>query len=244
MFWCEYPRDAVEMHGPDAASYLQSQLSQDISRLEVGGSAWTFLLQPTGKLDVLARVWRVEDERFVLDTDAGFGEALAARLARFKIRVKADIVPLSWRCIAVRGEGPVPDGALASWGVGYDLLAESPQPPAGVDEGDETRLLAARIDAGWPQMGTEIVPGETIPAETGVSDVAVSFTKGCYPGQELVERMDSRGAAAPRAVRRVEVAEGTRAGDAYVVDGTEVGRVTSVHGTAALALVKRSALTH
>ena len=48
-------------------------------------------------------------------------------------------------------------------------------------------------------MGTEIVPGEVIPAETGVVAVTVNFRKGCYPGQELVERMDSRGARAPRA---------------------------------------------
>ena len=58
----------------------------------------------------------------------------------------------------------------------------------------------ARIAAGWPRMGAEIVPGETIPAVTGVTGVAVNFTKGCYPGQELVERMDSRGAEAPLVV--------------------------------------------
>ena len=54
-------------------------------------------------------------------------------------------------------------------------------------------------------MGFEIVPGETIPAVTGVVPVAVNFTKGCYPGQELVERMDSRGADAPKSLRIVEV---------------------------------------
>ena len=47
-------------------------------------------------------------------------------------------------------------------------------------------------------MGAEILPGETIPAETGLAETAISFTKGCYPGQELVERMDSRGSTAPR----------------------------------------------
>ena len=57
-------------------------------------------------------------------------------------------------------------------------------------------------------MGAEIVPGETIPAETGLTDVAVSFTKGCYPGQELVERMDSR-ARRPRATSTCCLAEPT-----------------------------------
>ena len=57
---------------------------------------------------------------------------------------------------------------------------------------------AQRIESGWPRMGAEIIAGETIPAETGLNDVAVNFKKGCYPGQELVERMDSRGSTAPR----------------------------------------------
>ncbi len=88
-------------------------------------------------------------------------------------------------------------------------------------------------------MGSEIVPGETIPGETGVSDVAVDFRKGCYPGQELVERMDSRGATAPRRLRVLDVADGAAPGDPIVVDGVEVGRLTSVAGTRALGYVKR-----
>jgi folate-binding protein YgfZ len=200
MFWSEYPRDVVQVSGADAQSYLQSQLSNDIRTVEVGDSRWAFLLQPTGKIDVLLRVWRTADDAFVLDTDAGFGEAMVARLNRFKIRVKADIAPLDWRCVAVRGG--TGDG-LVAWGEGYDLLGEAPAPPDGVPHGD---LLAARIDEAWPAMGAEIVPGDTIPAETGITDVAVSFTKGCYPGQELVERMDSRAVTAPRLLRRLRVA--------------------------------------
>ncbi|HAP77533.1 MAG TPA: hypothetical protein DCR14_15815, partial [Acidimicrobiaceae bacterium] len=165
MFWCEYPRDVVEVAGPDALTYLQSQLSQDLRPLQVGESAWTFLLQPVGKVDVLARVWRIGDERFVLDTDAGFGEAMTARLNRFKIRVKADVVALPWRCIAVRGTGPDeprPDGAVVAWGSGYDLLGESPEQMAGVPAGSAAALRLARIDAVWPAMGSEIEPGVTI----------------------------------------------------------------------------------
>ncbi|MEI8239130.1 MAG: hypothetical protein WCI22_06875 [Actinomycetota bacterium] len=201
MFWSEYPRDVVQVAGPDAGSYLQSQLSNDLRPLAVGESRWAFLLQPTGKVDVLLRVWRTADDVFVLDTDAGFGDAMVARLNRFKIRVKADITPLEWRCIAVRG---ITGDGLVAWGEGYDLLGEGLVPPDGVPYGD---LLAARVEAVWPEMGTEIVPGDTIPAETGITDVAVSFTKGCYPGQELVERMDSRAVTAPRLLRRLRVAE-------------------------------------
>jgi folate-binding protein YgfZ len=245
IFWCDIARDVVEVVGADAATYLHSQVSNDLRPLQVGQSCWAFLLQPTGKVDVLLRVWRTADDRFVLDTDAGFGEVLVARVNRFKIRVKADVAPLPWRCIAVRStDGSLVTGidGLAAWGGGVDLLGADVEPPAGIARGTVEQLLAARIEAGWPAMGTEIEPGETIPAETGVTSTAVSFTKGCYPGQELVERMDSRGSIAPRLLQVVDVAPGTAAGEALRRDGEAIGTVTSVAGGRALAFVKRSAL--
>ena len=149
---------------------------------------------------------RSADDRFDFDLDAGYGEALAARLSRFKIRVDADIV----------------------------VEAASASTPSDAHE-------ARRVAAGWPRLGFEIVPGQTIPAVTGVVPVAVSFTKGCYPGQELVERMDSRGADAPASLRIVGVDAGVAVGDSLIVAGAEVGTITSVSpmGGEALALVKR-----
>ena len=200
-------RDTVTVTGVDAMTYLQSQLSQEIRDLGVGESRWTFLLEPNGKIDVLARVTRTSDETFRLDTDAGFGDVLLARVNRFKIRVRADV----------------------------ELTASGGQPRA-----DE--LAAERIEAGWPRMGAEIVTGETIPAETGLNELAVDFKKGCYPGQELVERMDSRAAVAPRSLRRLDVADGAAAGDPiFDADGNEVGVLTTVCGNRALGYVKRNA---
>jgi tRNA-modifying protein YgfZ len=232
-------RDLVEVTGPDASTYLQSQVSQDLRPLMVGDSRWTFVLQPTGRVESLARVRRTAEDTFVFDTDAGFGDALFARLQRFKIRVQADLRQAVVDVHCVRGDagGGGVDGVVA-WGSGVDRF-DTPAP--GVRYGTTDDLLAARIAATWPAMGAEITPGETIPAETGITDIAVSFTKGCYPGQELVERMDSRAASAPRSLRRVVVPGGSSAGDPYVVDGVELGRITSVHGTDALALVKRGA---
>jgi hypothetical protein len=240
-FWVETPRDVLRVAGPDALDYLQGQVSQELRPVAVGESRWTFLLQPNGKVDVLARLWRTEDDVFVLDTDAGFGDELAARINRFKIRVKVDVEPLAWRCVAVRGtDGTVPDGAVGAWwGQDFDLLGPDPQPPAGVAAGSAADLEAARIEAGWPAMGIEIVPGKQIPAETGVVSVAVDFKKGCYPGQELVERMDSRGAEAPRRLQVLTVDEGSKPGDPVFAGGQQVGVLTSVAGTRALGFVKR-----
>jgi folate-binding protein YgfZ len=240
MFWCHMPRDVVRVHGADAATYLQSQVSQDLRGLGVGDSVWSFVLQPTGKVDALARVWRTADDEFVLDTDAGAGEALVARLLRFRIRVKVEIERLDWSCIAVRpdrdGEVVGIDG-LPSWGMGVDLVGPDVVGPSGAREGTPEELLAARIEAAWPAHGAEIETGSTLPAETGITAVAVSFSKGCYPGQELVERMDSRGAAAPRSLRVVDL----DASGSVVGFDPDTAVVTSRCGTRALAYVRRSA---
>ncbi len=224
-FWVATDREVVRVSGPDALTYLQGQVSQDLLPMALGDRRWTFLLQPTGKLDVLARVERTADDTFVFDVDPGYGEALVARLNRFKIRVKVDVEALPWRVICVPG--------------GTDIVAADAAPPPGVREGTAAELEAARVADGWPAMGVEIEPGETIPAETGVVPVAVDFRKGCYPGQELVERMDSRGASVPRSLRILQVADGARPGDPIEHDGQEVGVLTSVAGVTAIGFVKR-----
>lgn len=240
VFWCLSPRDVVVVTGHDAASYLQSQLSQDIAGLGVGHSAWSFLLAPNGRIDALVRVWYRDPSSFVLDTDAGFGATMVARLNRFRIRVDVTIEAVEVRVVAVRGVTDRPNGSVVAWGEGYDIIGSEAVAPDGITEGSATDLLTARIAACWPAMGAEIVSGETIPAETGVVPFAVNFTKGCYPGQELVERMDSRGAVPPRSLVAVDVVAGARPGDPYLVDGEAVGVLTSVAGTRALAIVRRT----
>ncbi|MGH9283384.1 MAG: SRPBCC family protein, partial [Acidimicrobiales bacterium] len=99
----ELPRDFLRVAGPDALSWLQGQLSQDVARLAVGASADSLLLQPQGKVVAFLRVLRLGEEEYVLETDAGFAAAAVERLNRFKLRVKAEIGPLAWKCLAVRG---------------------------------------------------------------------------------------------------------------------------------------------
>lgn len=223
-YW-DVPRDFVRVAGPDAESYLQGQLSQDVAALAVGASAPSFLLQPQGKVDAYLRVTRQAPDTFVLDVDPGWGDAVIARLERFKLRTKAEIERVDgWRCIAT-----VPVDGVLDEVVGVDVTT-------GGDEGDPLEYEALRIRAGTPRMGAEI-DSSTIPASLGVVDRAVSFTKGCYTGQELVARIDSRGGNAP--TKLVGVRGTTEAGAPVVVGGREVGRVTSAAGGVALALVRR-----
>jgi folate-binding protein YgfZ len=243
-------RDVLRVSGPDAISYLQGQISQDVAGLAVGDSAWSFALQPQGKVDAWFRVTRVAEDTTVLDLDGGWGDTLLHRLERFKLRVKLTIEPLAWRCIAVRGV--LPDLATLraagaellvplDWGdeVGVDLLGPGVELPSGVNPGDEADYERWRIGAGMPRMGAEL-DERTIPAEAGVVDRSVSFAKGCYTGQELVARVDSRGSNTPRKLRLLVLdAPGAVAGSPLTVDGREAGVVTSVAEDRALAYVRR-----
>lgn len=251
-------RDVVRVAGPDALTYLQGQLSQDVAGLDVGAAAPSFLLQPTGKVDAWLRVTRLAGDELVLDVDGGHGEAVLARLRRFLLRTKADVDPLAWRALALRGPGAAvageaaqaPVAAPAPWpGVeAVDLLGPDVAPPAGTPLGDAAGYAALRVASGVPAMGAELTDA-TIPAEVGrwVVDASVSFTKGCFTGQELVARIDSRGGNVPRRLRGVEVpgSDPVAPGAAVVVEGAEVGHVTSVAprpggGTLALAIVRRA----
>ena len=83
-------RDVLSVTGPDAARYLQGQLSQDVVAM-AGDSAWSFLLAPTGKVDAWLRVHRIDAESYVLETDPGYGDLILTRLKRFLLRTKATI---------------------------------------------------------------------------------------------------------------------------------------------------------
>lgn len=195
--------DVVTIEGPDALTYLQGQITQDVKNLAVGNATWTFVLEPTGRVVALARLQRAASDRYQLVVSDGYGDALLARLQRFKLRVKAEL----------------------------SMCAGVPE----VEPSD-----ADRVETRWPAMGREIVPGETIPAETGVTGAAVSFTKGCYTGQELVERMDARQAAPPRRLVRVVAPAPLVDGTELTLDGKAVGVVTTTAGERALAYVNRS----
>jgi len=248
-------RDVIEASGPDAASFLQGQLSQDVAALAVGAGAYSLLLQPQGKVDAWLRVSRLGEERFLLDVDAGWGDAVLRRLARFKLRTRCEFTVLEgWVCWAVRGADDgvsallrdraiaADDGAVVAlaWpeSPGFDRLGPGLEALDGIPIAGDDAYTAARIEAGVPAMGSEL-DESTIPAEAGrwLIDRSVSFTKGCYTGQELVARVDSRGNNTPRKLRLGRAPAGLVAGMALSLDGEAVGTVTSATADGAAALV-------
>ena len=237
------PRDMLTVSGPDAVEYLQGQCSQDVTPLAEGSAADALLLSPQGKVDAAIRVTRTAADAFLIDTDAGFGEVAQARLLRFRLRVKVDIAPVAWVCLAIRGpeSGSVPPvsgpGVLrlpVEWPgfSGFDLIGPDPAWTETVRRCGHAAWEAARIEAGIPAMGREVTDG-TIPAEAGLVERSVSFTKGCFTGQELVARLDARGTKVARRLCGIVLDGPERrtpvGATIHTVDGEhQVGQLTSV----------------
>ena len=246
-------RDVLSVTGPDAARYLQGQLSQDVVAM-AGDSAWSFLLAPTGKVDSWLRVHRIDAENYVLETDPDYGDLILTRLKRFLLRTKATItepqrsalVQHRWDSSLVRLGDEGPEGSLVATPVGPlvagrdELIVNAPltDPRVSVVDAVATEAMVRyRIAHGIPAMGTELT-GDTIPGEAGawVIDASVSFTKGCYTGQELVARIDSRGNNVPHPIRLLMLEGDASVGDDVTVDGAAVGTITSVTPSLSAAL--------
>ena len=201
--------ELVLVWGPDALTYSDSQVTQDLTGLAVGGGAATFVLDPKGEIVASALLRRTAHELVTFEVPVGVGVLLRARLERFAIRSKVDF------------EGPVQLGA-------DDVAALDSE--------------LTRIRAGLPGP-EELARGLAVHGVAHeLRDRCVSFTKGCYPGQELVARMQARGATPPYVLCRLEVAEPARVGDA-AGDPAREGRLTSIAADAdswlALAVVHR-----
>jgi folate-binding protein YgfZ len=249
-FYLEQTRDEILVTGVDARKFLHSQLANDIASLTIGESRYSLLLEPTGKITSLVRVRCISEENFILDTESGLAEITSSRLLRFKIRIKCEIVTSSQGYFLFRSltqeqhaKLVLSHSAVQAWRgakLEVDAVAFDPKEILNIRQGSINEYELARVLAVWPIMGVDMTTDST-PSETGLTDVAVSFTKGCYPGQELVERMDSRGTAAPRSLRLIRADDGARVGEPVMLNGQEIGIYTSVCQDFALALIKRSA---
>jgi folate-binding protein YgfZ len=209
--------DVVWVRGPDTIAFLDGLLSQHLATLESGAAAHSFLLAPNGKLRAPLVVWRGDDE-VALVTARGAGRIVAGDLTRFRIRVDVAIEPETATTLTVVGDGArvtlaaagvdVPAGAVwtpspvVAGAVPFVLDGPSRYvtvgptieelEAAGAEHVSASDLEALRIERGEPIVGRDVDDG-TIPQEMGPVEHAVSFTKGCYLGQELVARIDSRG---------------------------------------------------
>ena len=233
-------RDIALVAGADAQEYLNGQLSQDVAALpvasETAATAHTFLLQPTGKVAAFGQVVKLSDEQFALAVPGGWGAATVERLERFLLRVDCELAQSAWPCY---GYVPAdPQVATSRWG-GVELLGPQAEPPPGLSQLEPQVWDIVRVEAGIPELGREVLP-DAVPAEVGEFwlEQSVSFTKGCYVGQELVERMHARGTGAPKRLLGVRFAAGS---PAELPEGQLTSWADSPSfGTIGLALLPRS----
>jgi folate-binding protein YgfZ len=212
------PRAYLRVAGPDAADYLQRMVSNDVEALAVGESCEALLLTAKAKVIAPLRVIRRAADDFLLLTEPELGETARAELVRMRFAAKAEIEAEEHESWLVLG--------------GEEVLDERPSG----DEVDEEQLERWRIESGIPRWGREL-DDRILPAEAGLDETHISFSKGCYPGQEPIARQRYRGKV-NRRLRVLEIDGDAAPGDELLLEGKNVGRITSSVPGVALGYVR------
>lgn len=267
-------RGKLAVRGPDAAEYLQGQLTNDVESLQPGDGQYAALLDRKGHMQADMRVLRPAAEEILLDTEP---EALAATLRHLQMysigrdvavtdvsSERAILSLIGPRSVEIAGTAALPENSCEATTVGtVECLAVGSRdgidliPAAAETEGLRALLLAAgaapvsaeaaeilRVEAGAPRFGAEM-GSETMPAEAGIVEDAVSFTKGCYIGQETVARLHYKGRP-NRHLRGLRLSAPAEPGSALRLGEKEVGRlgsacVSPALGPIGLAILRREA---
>ena len=267
-------RRRIRVGGQEAGEFLQGQLTNDVESLEPGAGCYAALLDRKGRIRADMRVLRITADEFLINTEPELAALVLSHLSMYNVGRDADVAALEDdarllsligpQTAAVLGTPIGPEHShreltLAGAGcraiatdLGADLLV-----PADAIDAVEAHLLGegaepidaeaaeiARVEAGRPRLGREIGP-QTMPQEAGINDRAVSFTKGCYIGQETVARLHYKGKP-NRHLRLLSSAEPLSVGASVSLDGRELGTIgtaviSPARGPLALAILRREA---
>ena len=193
-------------------------VSNDVEALAVGEACDALLLTAKARVIAPLRVLRRGEEDFLVLTEPELGDTVRTQLLRTRFAAKVEVEPEEHESWLVLG--------------GEEVLDDR---PAG-DEVGEEELERWRIEAGIPRWGREI-DDQILPAEAGLDETHISFSKGCYPGQEPIARQRYRGKV-NRKLRVLEVEGDATPGTELVLDGKTVGRITSAVRGVALGYVR------
>jgi folate-binding protein YgfZ len=199
------PRAFVRVAGADARDYLQRMVSNDVDALAVGDSCPALLLTAKARLIAPLVVWRRGEDDYLLLTEPELGEPVRAHLTRMRLRASCEVAPEEHETVLAFGG----DGIATDFPGAVEVLDAGLEPTLSADE-----LELRRIEAGVPRWGHEL-DERVLPAEAGLDETHISFSKGCYPGQEPIARLHYRG----HVNRKLQVVE--------LDDETSVERVTS-----------------
>ncbi|HEY1356265.1 MAG TPA: glycine cleavage T C-terminal barrel domain-containing protein [Solirubrobacterales bacterium] len=267
-------RGKILVSGPDATEYLQGQLTNDVEALAEDEGCYAALLDRKGHLQSDLRVLRLSNGIW-LDLEPGPSPTVLSHLRTYSIgrEVEIEDVTEAWAILSLIGpraaelaglEGIGPEhsqrhrrwegvevlGVATALGVDLIARAEDSGPlrelalAAGAVEVGEQAAEIVRIESGTPRFGAEMST-ETMPAEAGIVDAAVSFTKGCYIGQEPVARLHYKGRP-NRHLRGLELSGPAEPGAELRLGERAVGSIGSscvspARGPIALAVVRREA---
>jgi folate-binding protein YgfZ len=209
-------RAYLRVAGPDACDYLQRMVSNDVEALQVGDACPALLLTAKARVIAPLVVWRRGEEDFLLLTEPELGEPVRALLVRMRLRARCEIELEEHTSALVFGG----DGIATDFPGAHEVLDASLAATLDAEE-----LERRRIEARVPRWGREI-DDRVLPAEAGLETTHVSFSKGCYPGQEPVARLHYRGKA-NRGLRVLELADLPPYDAELTHEGKIVGRVTS-----------------
>ena len=246
-------RNVIRVGGPDAEKLLQGVITNDMGLLAQQPAIFAALLTPQGKVLTDFFVSKAGDD-FLLETAEAQAAELVKRLTLYKLRAKADIhdVTAEHAVLATWGKSPsssgetqgamsFPDPRLPA--LGLRVLAEARFASDIAAAGNEADVSpddyhAHRIALGVPEGGKDYVFGDTFPHDVNFDLIhGISFTKGCFIGQEVVSRIQHRGAARKRIV--IVKADAPLRSGAHIEAGAAVmGTIGSVAGTRGLGLVR------
>jgi folate-binding protein YgfZ len=260
-------RGKLWLTGGEAADYLQGQVTNDVAALAPHTGCYAALLNHKGKMLADMRVLRGDDFFFV-DTEPEGLPALLRNASMFSIGrdVRHEDVTGAWAILSLIGpeargalDNPPPEaehsavlgehGLYVATDLGVDVICRSDTAAAvrealGVESVSDEAAECIRIESGRPRFLYD-VGTDTIPQEAGLNERAVSFTKGCYVGQETVARLHYKGKP-NRHLRGLRLSEPVSRGDEIVLGERVVGEVGStavspVQGPIALSVVRREA---
>jgi folate-binding protein YgfZ len=246
-------RGRIRLRGAEAAEFLQGQVTNDVEALQPGQGCYAALLNHKGKMRLDMRLLRGPDWIWI-DTEPGADGVLLKTIETYSLGREVTWESPDERIVSIMGDADLetqPPGEEHSWvegerGIyvrtyaGVDVIGHDPPTP----DAPEAEAECVRIEAGIPRYGLDM-DGDTIPQEAGINDRAVSFTKGCYVGQETVARLFYKGKP-NRHLRGLKLSQPAEHGQPIVLGEREVGRIGSAcvspsHGPIALALVRREA---
>ena len=246
-------RGKIRLRGSEAAEFLQGQVTNDVEGLGPGQGCYAALLNHKGKMRLDMRILRGPDWIWI-DTEPGADTMLLRTIETYSLGRDVSWETAEEGIVSLIGEeGPDaapppeehawvegPRGLYVRTYAGIDVIGSDLPTPDAADGDAE----CVRIERGIPRFGFDM-DGDTIPQEAGINERAVSFTKGCYVGQETVARLFYKGKP-NRHLRGLRLSAPVERGAPIVLGEREVGRVGSAcvspaHGPIALAIVRREA---